>query len=316
MAGGGGGPYTGGGTNPRDLAQQVRDSAQRLTDERYHRESAKLINSLLVAANNRDHDEIRDELDSALKALHGEVAGSLRVQFGGSVAKHTYVDGISDVDALVLLNNTDLESKTPEEVREYFATQLKKRFPDAEIKIGNLCVTLQFEHRQIQLLPAIKTSAGFRISNEPGDSWANIRPKEFTDQLSAVNNQRAHLVVPTIKLAKSIMADLPENRRLSGYHVEALAVEIFKDYKGYTNKKGMLMHFFQEASKRILAPTQDVTGQTTHIDEHLGKAGSLPRQLIADSLGRIHRRMQNAEAFGQAAEWESLFQAQLIRQRE
>jgi predicted nucleotidyltransferase len=35
--------------------------------------------------------------------------------FGGSVAKHTYVDGLSDIDSLLVINGSDLAEGTPRE---------------------------------------------------------------------------------------------------------------------------------------------------------------------------------------------------------
>ena len=312
MGGSGGGGY-GGGTNPSDLAREVRKSAQQVQNQQYQVDSTRLIDSLLIAANNRDNEQIQSELDRILQALHGDIDGSLKLLFGGSVAKHTYVDGLSDIDCLVLLDKSELMGKSPQEVREYFAAQLHDRFPRSEVKVGDLCVTLRFGHRQIQLLPAMKSMGKFRIPEIGGKRWSTIDPRAFTSALTNVNQLRGGIVVPTIKLVKSIISDFPENRRLSGYHVEALAVEIFKSYTGPTTKKSMLMHFFSAASERVLQPAKDMTGQSTFIDDHLGKSRSLPRQLVSDGLARIHRKMQNAEDFGQTGEWETIFQAQLLR---
>ena len=84
---------------------------------------------------------------------------------GGSVAKYTYVDGLSDIDSLIILDNCELTDKPPDEVKEYFAQKLKERFPKTEVEVGNLAVTVHFNDAEIQLLPAL--SCGKRELETP-----------------------------------------------------------------------------------------------------------------------------------------------------
>ena len=122
-----------------------------------------------------------------------------------------------------------------------------------------------------------------------------------------MNQELSGKVVPTIKLAKSIIGDLPKDRRLSGYHVEALALEVFNSYNGPRTPRAMLTHFFREAPQRILRPVEDKTGQSIHVDDYLGTAGSLSRQIVADSVARIGRRMQSANEGLLTDEWRGIF---------
>jgi hypothetical protein len=113
--------------------------------------------------------------------------------------------------------------------------------------------------------------------------------------------------VPAIKLAKAIIDRLPERQRLSGYHVESLAIEAFRGYSGPLETKAMLNHFFREASSRVLGHIRDRTGQSVHVDEYLGDAGSLERRVVSDALARTARRMANADAHENIDEWRRLF---------
>jgi hypothetical protein len=125
-------------------------------------------------------------------------------------------------------------------------------------------VTVQFsDGTTIQILPALKTSQGTRIPRSDGTAWSKIvRPEVFARELTDVNKATGGKVIPIIKLFKTLNDRLPEDARLSGYHIEALAVEAFKDYTGSTNPKEMLMHFTQSASGKILTPVKDMTGQS------------------------------------------------------
>jgi len=92
------------------------------------------------------------------------------------------------------------------------------------------------------------------------------------------------------------MSNMPESKRLSGYHTEALAVEFFRRYKGELNTKSMLHHFFKSASVRVLKALPDVTGQSQDVSSYLGKSNSLKRKLVANCLGQITRQIERADS--------------------
>ena len=113
-------------------------------------------------------------------------------------------------------------------------------------------------------------------------------------------------LVPTIKLTKAVIATLPEQRRLTGYHVESLAIKIFKDYSGTKIPKAMLHHFFEKAATFVKEPITDSSGQSVHVDEYLGGSNSLQRQIVADAMGRIARRIKNADGAGSIEMWRAI----------
>jgi hypothetical protein len=69
----------------------------------------------------------------------------------------------------------------------------------------------------------------------------------------------------------------------------------------------MLPAFFERARELVLTPIRDSTGQSVHVDEHLGPANHDARVVLSHVLGRIARRMRNASAAGSAAQWRALF---------
>jgi hypothetical protein len=115
-------------------------------------------------------------------------------------------------------------------------------------------------------------------------------------------------LVPSIKIAKSIMTSLPEKHRLTGYHIESLAIEIFRNYTGPKTTKSMVSYFFEHASEHVKYPIRDTSGQSVHVDEYLGNANSLGRRTIADALGRISRRIRNADGARSLERWKELLQ--------
>ncbi len=294
-------------SDPNDLVRKLRDSEARTEDAKYEAEAGDLLASLLTNFNDRDREAITRHLEEIKSALEKEIDGTVDLQYGGSVAKHTYVDGLSDIDSLVVLNNSELAVQSPEAVKRYFAERLQERFPNTEVKEGQLAVTVRFSDVEIQLLPAVTDRSRVKIADKTGREWAQISPKDFTDVLTKTNELNGRKVVPVVKLAKAVVATLPEKHRISGYHAESLAVQIFRDYHGDLKPKAMLKHYFREASQLVLQPIKDRTGQSVHVDDYLGAPNSLERKIVSDAFGRMSRRMGNVDNARSVEEWQNLF---------
>jgi hypothetical protein len=298
---------SGGDFDPVRVRSDVRQLEGSIEDAAYQAEVAGFLNGALANANDRDVDKIRTHLMSIQQAIEKDTEGFVDLLFGGSVSKRTYVAGLSDVDALVVLNDSALSRKTPLKVQEYLIKRLRERLPGIDVQADGFAVSVRYADGLVELVPVKRRGDEFLLPSDDRKSWSRVRPRAFTDALTTVNQQNNSKVIPTIKLAKIALTDLPEQRRPSGYHLEALAVEVFAGYDGTPAPKDMLTHFFVRAADRVLQPIADRTGQSTHVDEHLGPANSLERQILADSLGRIARRLQNADAARSVEQWRRAF---------
>jgi len=174
-----------------------------------------------------------------------------------------------------------------------------------DVSVGRLAVTISFpDGMEIQILPAIQTATGYRIPSGESEEWSSvIRPRRFVSQLTETNQACGQNLVPTIKLAKSVLSDQPDGLRPIGYHVEALAVEAFKHYEGPNNPKAMLHHFFERGGQLVLSPIIDSTGQSLNVDTNLGEPHSYSRQLLSSAMDRIARRMSNADSVCSLGDW-------------
>jgi len=305
MMGGSGGTF-GGGRPPEELFRKVRESEAKTHDAQFETAVASNIASLLTKYNQRS-ENVKTHLESIKKAIEKEIDGSVDILFGGSVSKHTYVDGLSDVDALVILNKSELKKASPEEVKNYFLDRLSAKLPkDTPIEKGNLAITVTYSDIDVQLLPAIRYKGGFRIADSTGKNWSFIKPKEFTEELTKINKKNDGNLIPTIKLVKSINSCQAKNRQIESYHIEALALKVFRSYKGEKTTKEMVKHFFNSAGQHTKKPMLDKTGQSTHVDDYLGKTGSLNRKLVDDTLSRIGRRLSNADRAHSEKQWEQI----------
>lgn len=289
---------SGGRSYPKDedadeVRRQIRELLQR---QEADAELNDFLAEQLASFNDRDVRLVQARLDELRDALGGAALEIDKLLFGGSVAKHTYVDGLSDVDALVILEDPDA---SPSELVERFARVLSGRLGRGdvvEVSPGGLAATVTYaDGTQIQLLPAVERDGHTSIASEDGAEWRRIRPHKFAEKLTAVNAANGAAVVPTIKLAKAaIAAALPEAQRLSGYHVEAIAVDAFKGYDGRRDRISMLRHMVAHAAETVLRPTGDITGQSVHVDAYMGAANSPRRQGVSSRLHRLAARLASA----------------------
>jgi len=297
--GGGGGSYF-----PRaktDLKKLIQDSKKSADRERLDSDVNKLLRKVLASCE-RDPVKIQQRLDKIADILKDE-ANIEKFLFGGSVAKHTYVDGLSDVDALVILDREDLAGKSPGAVLNVFHKSLQDRLTYDEVKSvdkGRMAVTVVYrDGMEIQLLPAIRTGVKVIIPSAGAKEWKETNPKAFQRALTKANERLNSSLVPAIKLVKSINDGLPEQKRLTGYHIESLGTEAVKGYHGVKTVKALLMHILGHASKQVLSPIQDVSAQSRIVDSYLGKANSAKRRIVSDALASISRKLHAATTVDQ-----------------
>jgi len=198
---------------------------------------------LLTEINSRDVEAIRTHISEIEKVLGREIDGLDTLLFGGSLSKSTFVEGMSDVDALVFFDKSKYGNISPNELQDKMLSLMEQRFPHTEIKKGALAVTVKFHDYEIQLLPALREHGKLYIANRESNGWSRaIDSKAFSEKLTTTNQSNGKKVVPVIKLAKALFSNLPDRYRPSGYHVEALAVDAFANYSGRYTLYDMTKH--------------------------------------------------------------------------
>lgn len=274
-----------------------------LSDERKHDQEAltsevsQFLKDVLVSFNQRDANRTQRQLKK-LRSTLGEQVPVVQFLFGGSVAKHTYVDGMSDIDALVILDRKELVGATPRAVLRAFHKQLQDNLHADDVRsveLGRLAVTVHYrDGSEIQLLPAIRTKSAVAIPTSQGKRWNETNPQAFQRVLGRTNDRLDGTLVPCIKLFKSINSGLPKVKQLSGYHIESLCIDAVKGYRGSKTVMEVLQHTLKAASKLVLKPISDVTKQSRIVDDYLGKADSPQRRIAADALASIARKLNAA----------------------
>jgi len=301
--GGGGGTFR--NRPPERLSRLVRSEEAKEFDV----ELSGFLNELLGKVSGRDVPLVEERLNEIKDHMEDEVEERLDSIFGGSVAKHTWVDGLSDIDSLLIVNDTKFHRQSPARILEQIEEVLRDRLEDAKsVSHGEMAVTVEYsDGMSVQLLPAIRTEEGIRIPSPHGRGWASIDPVGFRDALTKANANCGGKLIPTIKLAKAVIGTWPDAQRLSGYHIESLAISAFRDYKGVKTPSAMLPEFFEKAKDLVLSPIKDRTGQSVHVDEDLGAAGSVARQKANHLLAQTAKRMRNATGAASTELWKELF---------
>jgi hypothetical protein len=308
--GGSGGGGTFHSRTPSQAWEQVKKAEQKTTASAFEATLSRTFGELLSNFNNRDHELLQQRLDGVKLALGREIDGSVDQLFGGSVAKHTYVDGLSDIDSLLFIDDTSLEGKAPQAVLKKMESILVRSLPEAaDVSHGRMAVTIRYEDGMtLQVLPAMRTDGDHvHVPSSRTEKWSKINPIAFQKVLTKRNAECGGKLVPTIKLAKAISGRLPERQRLSGYHMESLAIAAFRDYEGPKTTTAMLPAFFERSKELLLSPIRDRSGQSVHVDGYLGEEGSDARKSVSHVFDRLARRMRNASAAGSTEQWRAIF---------
>lgn len=271
------------------------------------------LRGLLADYDNRDVDTINERLEQLKEIMADYLESSITLRFGGSISKHTYVDGISDVDCLCFLNPSKFSTESPQqllqELENFLSDVLRNQ---ADVERGALSIKITYEDGpELQILPALRTATGVRLPASEGEGWSQVvHPDRFANTLTDVNQRLNGNVVPVIKLIKVAINNLNLDPKMKGYHIEVLATRIFQEYQGSLTPKAMVQHFFDRASDLVKTPTRDMTGQSVYVDDYLGQRNSVERQRIGGALHDITERMNEADTRHSARDWLSAIDAE------
>ncbi len=252
---------------------------------------------LLAKYARRNQQAVTRHLESLCNIIR-RAGHVVQTMYGGSVQRGTYVTGLSDVDVLLIVNQSSLLNQSPAVVIRQVRRTIKERLPNNSVRAGNLAVTVSYASGiEIQVLPAIRTtSGGVRIA-EPGSAgWSNVvHPENFARRLAEVNDANNGRVVQVIKLAKA-MANCHvsrPSRKFSGYHLESLAINAFRNYQGSQDPKAMLKHFLTHSATAVKSPIADTTGQSGYVDEYLGPANSRLRNRASTYFSQMRANVNS-----------------------
>ena len=250
--------------------------------------------------NKRPVEDISRHIDHLRDTLEWADDDVVRPLFGGSVHKHTYVNGLSDIDVLMTINDSAMSGMGPQDAIAHMENLIGERLPRTDVSSGDMAITVRYSDGiKIQLLPAIRGKDGVRVADPGTNRWSTVvRPDRFAKKLTEVNQANKGNVIPTIKLVKGLQVGVIRNEkeRISGYHMESLAIEAFQNYSGPHDLRSMVIRFCDFASGAVMNPIKDSTGQSRHVDGQLGEAGSGLRKRAANHFRSMLNRFSRCES--------------------
>ena len=138
----------------------------------------------LREANVRKSEAIRRHVKGLRDALQRDIDDVVQPTFAGSFEKNTFVNGLSDIDVLMTINDSSLSGRLPKATIDHMATLIKKRMPKTKVRKGDMAVTVTYSDGiEVQVLPAIRTKKGVKIptsgrkSVEQGSASREVRRK-------------------------------------------------------------------------------------------------------------------------------------------
>lgn len=310
MGGGGSGGYANGFSRSQITEEKVESEIENALNNtkkiEFEADVNNRLNDMLSSYNDKDTELVNERLNEIKELMSDYLESSIDIRRAGSWKKHTYVDGISDVDCLFILNSSKFAAKSPQSLLYELQLLLQKQLgKNAEVDRGNLSLKITYrDGPDLQILPALESDKGVRIPSGDSDDWSKfIKPERFANKLTETNKKLNGSVIRVIKLAKGAMNEIGLKPNMKGYHIEALAVEIFQGYNGELTKKAMVEYFFLKAAEIVRKPIKEVSGQSQYVDDYLGDSGSTQRETVSSKLKGISDKMTKANKNFSADEW-------------
>ena len=286
---------------PSDLENSLQQTRQQVAEA----EVASVFADALSKINQIDTEALDRHKEEILKALQSDFEDVSDLRGGGSYTRHTYVNGLSDIDILADLgpySSSSIPNKADSRaVLADMERRLRQRFPNTEITSGRMAVTMRFsDGLELQILPAFRYHSGYKIPNPQGSRWTITRPQVFAKLLRERNTEVGGKLLPCIKLAKQTCDN--KGLKVESYHLENMALKAFEHYTGPRSEEDMLRHLFNQAKVLVTTRMKDVTGQEVYVDRYLSSMTA--RTQMARQLATIEKEIIAAE--GNSNAWKQL----------
>src|SRR6266496_5206397 len=139
---------------PPNLESSLEQTRQQAAEA----EVAAAFADALSEINQTDTEALNRHKNEILKALESAFEDASDLRGGGSYTRHTYVNGLSDIDILADLgpySSSNIPNKADSKaVLADVERRLRQRFPNTDITSGRMAVTMHFsDGLELQILP-------------------------------------------------------------------------------------------------------------------------------------------------------------------
>ncbi len=218
---------------------------------------------------------------------------SYKFIISGSLLKETYIDGISDIDILIPINESIYSNYSPNEIIEsLFNYELDTDFEKYFISANKNALRLRFKNLWIELVPVRISDSNLLFPNKNGKYWKEIHPNKVTYKIKELEKQSKHMISLTIRIVKVILLRLFRLYEINSYIIEFIIIE-FISYKKEDDLLELILVSLKLIRDRILYPISDVTRQYKYIDQNLGVALSDERKRLSVKIDKIINLFQS-----------------------
>lgn len=236
----------------------------------------------------------------------------------GSYSRNTMIAPLSesDIDIFFILHSTYFHRYNGQNggqagLLDFVKRVLKKtytRTPD--ISRNGQAVTIRFEDFIVDVVPAFsRQGGGYLIPNSISQSWISTDPKKHIEIVTEANKTHDGNFVPLVKMIKAWNKNI--NKYFNSFHLEVLALEIFKNVTISDYPSGV-RYFFDKGRELITKENLDPAGYGGDVGGYINTT-----ERVADSVAKFqlaYDRAIRAESYDSRGyisssvdEWRKIF---------
>lgn len=199
----------------------------------------------------RSHNYLRDVLCT------GNMEVRIRQTYlSGSYARHTAIFPLDDVDIIFEIDPSHWRTAflarypAPAEVLRTFANAIRYRYDASSVRTQRRSVRLQMNHLDIDVVPAIPTTAPdvILVADTKHERWIESAPARHKALATEINQSRGSRFKPLVKLLKAWNRSLPSTAQFKSFAVETIAAHFFRQERFYSLGEGAIKFFDLVAS--------------------------------------------------------------------
>jgi hypothetical protein len=238
-------------------------------------------------------DDLLEECTDSCRRVFANCEFSI----SGSLWKHTFAFGVSDIDVLCAFNSRELSPN-------HVVSRLASAFSSTRTPIiaHQTHVTLPSPFGvTIDIVPVVVDSGEIALIHSSGGRWVRARPELFATVLQQANLSSQNTLKPSIRVLKSLLSRCSSAPLLKGHHIEAICVHAASEFAG-TFKITTLLEFILSQLPRLAnLHFVDTSGQLQFIDDYLGASDSDERCRLSAYLTDYRARMADTHFLRSAA---------------
>lgn len=225
-------------------------------------------------------------INYVLDLIHAELNDApyapFKVELAGSAEKDTFNEGISDIDLRAVTDNGTLLGLPPRVAKKLILKQIASIDEKTKPRLGHQTVTISKKGHDYQIIPVVKSKGTTYVPSEDGRYWKAVDLHAFDRELHKLNKRTGGRFCEAVRFVKILSNQyMPKQFRLSGYHIETMALEILRNCPSSMDRTKMVDTILNSIPSRVRYYSPDITGETKAVDHDLGSSYNNNRKYIS-----------------------------------